>query len=151
MNPVLICAFYLGPLAGVVCELLKVVLYLLMKGTQSALVGDFANFVVGCTLVIPASFLYLSQKTKKTALWGLALGSFCMTVFGSLFNAVYLIPKFAALFQMPVDSIVAIGAAVNPAIDSLRSRLFAVVPFKFLKGAVVSLLTLRCTSACRSF
>ena len=63
--PVLLCSFYLGPTAGVICELLKVVLKLLLKGTSTAFVGDFANFVVGCTLVLPASVIYHVKKTKK--------------------------------------------------------------------------------------
>ena len=53
--PVLMSAFYLGPVAGVVTELLKVLLKLLLKGTSTAFVGDFANFVVGCTFVLPLS------------------------------------------------------------------------------------------------
>ena len=44
--PVLMSAFYLGPVAGVITELLKVLLKLLLKGTSTAFVGDFANFVV---------------------------------------------------------------------------------------------------------
>ena len=56
--PVLMSAFYLGPVAGVVTELLKVLLKLLLKGTSTAFVGDFANFVVGCTFVLPAAVIY---------------------------------------------------------------------------------------------
>ena len=41
--PVLISTFYLGPVAGVTTELLKIVLKLLLKGTSTAFVGDFAN------------------------------------------------------------------------------------------------------------
>ena len=58
--PVLLCSFYLGPSAGVVCEGMKILLKLLTKGTSTAFVGDFANFVVGCTLVLPAAICYLS-------------------------------------------------------------------------------------------
>ena len=43
--PVLICTFYLGPVAGAATELLKVIVKLLLKGTTTAYVGDFANFV----------------------------------------------------------------------------------------------------------
>jgi len=140
--PVLICAFYLGPVSGVVCELLKVVLKLLLKGTSSAFVGDFANFAVGCAFVLPASVLYQGVKTKKGAVWALACGTLVMTVFGSLFNAYYLIPKFAELYGMPLDAIVAAGAAINPAIKGVGTLvLFAVVPFNLLKGVVDSALT----------
>ena len=36
---------------------------------------------------------------RRTAIIGMAVGTLCMTVFGSLFNALYLIPKFAELTQ----------------------------------------------------
>ena len=141
--PVLICTFYLGPVAGVVSELLKVVLKLILKGTTTAFVGDFANFAVGCSFVLPASVLYHSQPSRKRAILGLAVGTLVMTVFGSAFNAIYLLPKFSALFGMPLDAIVAMGTKVNGAINSVSTLvLFAVVPFNLLKGVVVSLLTM---------
>ena len=72
--PVLISTFYLGPVAGVTTELLKIVLKLLLKGTSTAFVGDFANFVIGCSFVLPASILYHTKKSKGTSaawLWAL--------------------------------------------------------------------------------
>ena len=141
--PVLICTFYLGPVAGVVSELLKVALKLVLKGTSTAFVGDFANFAVGCSFVLPASVLYHSRPSRRRAVLGLVLGTLVMTVFGSAFNAVYLLPKFAALFGMPLDVIVGMGTKVNDAITSVSTLvLFAVVPFNLLKGVVVSLLTM---------
>ena len=141
--PVLICTVYLGPVAGVVCEFVKVVLKLFLKGTSTAFVGDFANFVVGCALVLPASILYHTKKSKKRAIWGLVIGTLCMTVFGSAFNAIYLLPKFAQLYGMPLEAIVGMGTDVNPAINSVSTLvLFAVVPFNILKGILVSVLTM---------
>ena len=141
--PVLICPFYLGPGAGVVSELIKVLLKLLLKGTSTAFVGDFANFAVGCSLVLPASVLYHCKKSKKTAIAGLAVGTVCMTVFGSAFNAVYLLPKFAQLYGMPLEAIIGMGTAVNSSITSVSSLvLFAVVPFNILKGVIVSVVTM---------
>ena len=140
--PVLICAFYLGPVSGVICELLKVILKLLLKGTTSAFVGEFANFIVGCSLILPASILYQAKPTKKGAVAALALGTLCLTIFGSLFNAWYLIPKFAELYGIPLDAILAMGTAVNASIVDLKTLvLFAVVPFNLLKGVLVSFLT----------
>ena len=52
--PVLLCGFYLGPAAAVLCEILKIVLKLLFKGTSTMFVGEFANFAVGCSMVLPA-------------------------------------------------------------------------------------------------
>ena len=141
--PVLICTFYLGPVSGVVCELLKILIKVLIKGTSTAFVGDFANFFVGCALVLPASICYHFKKSKKSAVWGMIIGTAVMTVFGSFFNAVYLLPKFSQPFGLPLDAIVAMGSEVNKAINSVSTLvLFAVVPFNILKGIVVSVLTL---------
>ncbi len=140
--PVLICSFSLGPVAGVVCEFVKVVLKLLLKGTTTAFVGDLANFVVGCSFILPASVVYFAKKTKMGAIVGMGVGTAVMTVFGSLFNAVYLIPAFSVLFGSPLEEIVAMGTAVNGAIvDVTTLVLFAVVPFNLLKGVVVSVIT----------
>lgn len=140
--PVLICTFYLGPVAGVMTELVKIMVKLLIKGTTTAFVGDFANFVVGCSFVLPASIIYHAKPGKKTALIGMAIGTLVLTVFGSIFNGVYLIPKFADLYGMPLEAIVGMGTKVNASITSVSTLVvFAVVPFNLLKGIVVSALT----------
>lgn len=140
--PILICTFYLGPVAGVAAELVKVLVKLLLKGTTTAFVGDFANFAVGCSFVLPASVIYHARPGRRTALIGMAAGTLVMTVFGSLFNAVYLLPKFAELYGIPMETIVSMGTAVNGSItDAATLVLFAVVPFNLLKGIVVSALT----------
>ena len=140
--PIMICTFYLGPVAGVVAELIKVCIKLLLKGTSTAFVGDFANFAVGCSFVLPASVVYHAKPSRRSALWGMVVGTLVMTVFGSAFNAIYLLPKFAVLFGMPMEVIVGMGTKVNSAITSVPTLvLFAVVPFNLLKGVVVSLLT----------
>ena len=65
-----------------------------------------------------------------------------MTVFGSAFNAIYLLPKFAALYGMPLDAIVAMGSEINGAIHSVSTLvLYAVAPLNLLKGFVVSAMT----------
>ena len=141
--PVLLCSFYLGPSAGVVCEGVKILLKLLTKGTSTAFVGDFANFVVGCSLVLPATIFYRANKSKHGAVIGLVIGTACMTVFGSAFNAIYLLPKFAELYGMPLDTIIAMGTDINGSIHNVTTFvLWAVAPLNLLKGAAISVLTM---------
>ena len=140
--PVMLCGFYLGPSAAVVCEALKILLKLLLKGTSTAFVGDFANFVVGCSMVLPALIVYHVKKSRATAIWGLALGTVVLTAFGSAFNALYLLPKFAEMF-MPMEAIIGAGTAIHSSIDSVWSLvLICVVPLNLIKGIAVSLLTM---------
>ncbi|HBA69786.1 MAG TPA: ECF transporter S component [Lachnospiraceae bacterium] len=141
--PVLIGTFAFGPVAGVMIEFCKILLKLVFKGTTTAFVGDLANFVIGCSFVLPAAIIYLNKKTKKMAIAGSAAGTLCMTVFGTAFNAVYLLPKFAQLYGMPLDAIIAMGTAINPAINSVATLVvFAVAPLNILKGGSVSLVTM---------
>ena len=141
--PVMLCGFFLGPSAAVACEAVKILLKLLLKGTSTAFVGDFANFAVGCSLVLPATILYHIRKTKSGAVLGLGVGTGILTVFGSAFNAVYLLPKFAQLYGMPLETIISMGTKVNPGVTSVTTfALLCVAPLNLIKGISVSLLTL---------
>ena len=141
--PVLIGAFSLGPVAGFIIELCKILLKLITKGTTTAFVGDLSNFMLGCMMVVPASVIYHLHKTKKNAVIGMITGTLVMTVAGSFFNAFYLLPKYAQMYGMPLDAIVEMGHEVNAAINDVSTMvMFAVVPFNLVKGAIVTLLTL---------
>ncbi|MDD6616136.1 MAG: ECF transporter S component [Lachnospiraceae bacterium] len=141
--PVMIGAFMLGPVGGIVIELVKILLKLVVKGTSTAFVGDLANFVVGCAFVVPASTVYHLKKSRKTAVVSLVTGTVIMTVFGSAFNAIYLIPAFASLYGMPVDAIIGMGSAINPSITSVWTlAIFAVAPLNLLKGVLISVPTM---------
>ena len=139
----MLCGFYLGPSATVACEAVKILLKLLLKGTSTAFVGDFANFAVGCSLVLPAAIIYHVQKSRRSAVIGLTAGTLVLTVFGSAFNGIYLLPKFAELYGMPLDTIITMGNAVNSGIHSVATFVvLAVAPLNLIKGAAISLLTM---------
>jgi riboflavin transporter FmnP len=141
--PVLIGAFTLGPIAGVMIELIKILLNLLIRGTDSAFVGEIANFILGCSLVVPSAIIYQMRKTKKSASLGLIVGTIVFVITGCLLNAYLLLPTYAKLFGMPIDSLVAMGTAVNSNITSLTSFIImAVAPFNLIKGILVSLITI---------
>jgi len=141
--PVLLCGFYLGPSATVACEGVKILLKLLLKGTSTAFVGDFANFVVGCSFVLPATIWYHAHKSRHSAILGLILGTLSMAVLGTAFNAVYLLPKFSQLFGLPLDSIIAMGAKINGSVHNVTTFVvLCVAPLNLVKGFSVSFLTL---------
>lgn len=143
--PILVGTFAFGPAAGVMMEFIKILLKLLVKGTSTAFVGDLANFVVGCSLILPASAIYVFRKNKRSAVLGCVAGTIIMTAFGTAFNAVYLLPAFSELYGMPLESILEMGAAVNPFVSegSVVSFVAAcVAPLNLLKGTAVSVVTL---------
>lgn len=141
--PSLIGAFAIGPMAGVVIQLLKNVLNLLIDGTTTAAVGELANFVVGAVFAYTAGFVYYKKKTFKRAIAGLIFGTIMMTIVISIANYYIMFPFYAKLFGMEVQSLVDMGSAINRNIVDLKSMmLIAVVPFNLLKGAIVTVITL---------
>ena len=141
--PVLIGAFAMGPLAGAAIELIKILLNFVLNGTITAGVGELANFLMGCALVMPAGLIYKLHKDRKHAMIGMTVGIVCMAAASAVLNGFLLLPAYGAAFGTPVDAFVEMGHAIIPFVDSLLPFcLIFVVPFNLIKGIVVSLLTL---------
>ena len=137
--PVLIGCFVMGPMAGAIVELIKVIINVVISGTTTGGVGDIANFLIGCAMCVPAGMIYKKYHTRKSALAGMEVGTVFMTVIGCILNAYVLLPVYAKAFEMPIDALVAMGTAVNHSITSLSTFvIFAVAPFNLLKGVLVS-------------
>ena len=137
--PALIGAFAMGPFAGIAIEAVKNLLHLMQTTTGG--VGELANFVIGCSLAVPAAIIYKKHKSKKSAIVGLTVGTIAMTLVGALANYFVMIPFYTAF--MPIDAIIELGTIINPNIISVETLvLFGIVPFNIFKGIVLSVLTL---------
>ena len=143
----LLGAFALGPVAGVLIELVKNFLHFITIGIGStAGVGDLANFLVGSALVLTAGGIYARKKTRKTAILGLICGVLAMIVTGAVVNAFITLPFYATAFFAEaggMDAIIKMCAAIVPAIhDKFTLILFTFCPFNLLKGAVLTAVTI---------
>lgn len=138
---VLIGGFALGPWAAVCIEGLKIALNLLFNGSTTMGVGELSNFLIGCSLVLPAILIYKKAKTRKNALLGLLVGIVCMTIAGALLNYFIVFPAYAFFMQpyLTMDTLIGMGHSINTNINGLFALImFCVVPFNLLKGTVVS-------------
>lgn len=134
--------FALGPFAGILIELMKNLLHLLLKGTTTAFVGEAANFLMGCALALPAGFVYLSHRTRKGALTGALLGTVSLITFGALMNYFVLIPAYSHFYGMDIGTIISLCSKVNPGVSDLKTLIvFAVMPFNLLKGLLSTFVT----------
>ena len=141
--PVLIGTFAMGPLAGVVIEFIKILLNLVINGTITAGVGELANFIIGCSMIWPAGMIYRKHKTRKNAIIGMVSGTVIMAVIGCIINAFVLLPAYSAGLGIPMDTLVGMGTAINPAITNVGwFVILAVAPFNLVKGTVVSVVTM---------
>ena len=138
--PVLVGAFSMGPVAGVIIEFVKILIKLVIKPTTTGFVGEMANFVIGCSLVVPAAMIYHTKKSKKSAMYGMIVGTIVMALAGIMINAVVMLPFYSKV--MPLESIIALGAAINPAVSNIWTfAAICVGPFNLVKGVVVSVVT----------
>ena len=136
----LIGALALGPVAGVLVELLKNLLHLFTTHTGG--VGELANFIVGSAFVVTAGAIYARHQTKRGALIALLCSIGAMIVAGAVVNYFITIPLYAVVLGLSTEAIVGMSAKVIPAIhDKLSLILFAFCPFNLLKGIVLTLIT----------
>ncbi len=136
--PVLLGAFSMGPVPGVIILALKSAIGLLHS--SSAGVGELADFVMGAALIIPASVIYHRKKSRKNAIIGMAIGTVCMVIVGVLMNKWVMLPFYMGAFHMDMDGI--IKAAGVAGVDSEWKLLLLVTgPFNLLKGVVLSIVT----------
>ena len=141
--PSLIGAFAMGPMAGVIIQLLKNILHVLVEGSITGGVGELSNFLVGSIFAYTAGYIYYKKKNFKNAVIGLVVGVITMTLFATLSNYFVIFPLYAKIFGWPMEKLIGMGSAVNRfVVDYKTLILFAVVPFNILKGIVVSSVTL---------
>ena len=139
---VLIGGFALGPIPAMIIEALKNILNIIFTGSTTAYVGEIANFIVGCCFVVPASIIYLKNKTRKNAIMGMIVGTICMILAGALMNAFVLIPLYSKLFNLPLEVILQMGQAIFPSIKNVFTFvLYCVCPFNLIKGLIISFIT----------
>ena len=141
--PVMIGTFMMGPIAGVLIEAVKILIKLVIKPTSTAYVGEFANFCVGCAMLIPAGIIYKLKKTKKSAVIAMIVGSVVMAIAGVFLNYYLMLPFYVKAYNFPLEAIIGAGAKINSLITSKWTFVwFAVAPFNLIKGIMVSVITL---------
>ncbi|MDM0467755.1 ECF transporter S component [Clostridium perfringens] len=135
--PALMGAFAFGPLAGVIIELMKNLLILIVKGTGTGFVGELANFLVGVALVWPAALVYKKNKTKKTAILGMVLGVLFIEVVGILANVYLLLPAYGmAMSKAELMQYVTVGLIP---FNGIKSILVCGITYALYKKVSVSI------------
>lgn len=141
--PVLLGSFAMGPIAGVLIELVKILVHLVTKGTITAGVGDVANFLFGCAFAVPAGMIYRfhSVKSRKHAVVGMAVGTVLTSVLACFVNAFVLLPAYGKAFGMPVQAFIDMGSAVHSSVNDLLSfAMLIIIPFNLFKYTLTSVI-----------
>lgn len=130
--PALIGSFALGPVCGIVIELIKNVLHALLA-TGSFGVGELSNFVLGAVFVGVAGCIYRRSRSKKGALIASLTGAIVMAAISFPSNLFIVYPVYYQF--MPEETILAAYQTILPGMKSVAQSLLVFnVPFTFVKG-----------------
>ena len=138
--PVLIGSFALGPVYGIIIELLKNLIHLPVTGTSG--IGELSNFITGSIYVFTAGFFYEKHRTRKGAISAMLLATLALAIFAVPFNFFFTLPLYGSVAGIPMEAILGMGTAANPLItDKISLVLCAFLPFNLFKGLVIGVIT----------
>ena len=123
--PALIATLTMGPVAGIVVELIKNILDWIYSGSPTGMpVGHIANFTTGILFILPVYFIYKKIPSATGLIVGLVTGTVVMSVGMAFLNYVAFLPMYGYFMNFHVDDM--LGMAVK-----------AILPFNLLKGVML--------------
>lgn len=125
--PAYLAGFALNPLGGILVVVVRFLIKLPMSDT--GIVGELADLAIGVFAIGISSFIYYKNKTKKSAVFALLIGTLVWIIVALLMNAFILAPMFFDVQTLHNKQF-------------MNSYLFAnVLPFNTLLSVVVALIT----------
>ena len=141
--PVMLGGFLIGPFAGGIIAIMKILLHFLLNGTTSFFVGDLSNLLLTLSFVLPASFIYQQKKTKKTAIQGLLVSIICTSLLAIIFNLFLIFPLYLKVLNLKMVDLINMIHVVNPLVkDVFTMIVFSLLPFNLFKYSIVSMITM---------
>jgi len=138
--PAIIGAFAMGPLAGILIELIKNILHGILL-SSTLFVGELANFMVGSIFVGTAGLVYKYNKSRRLAICGLVAGTVSMGIGASILNYFIFLPLYEKALGIKIQSIIKLSSNINKYIVDLKSLIYwTILPFNLLKGLIISVI-----------
>ena len=130
--PAVIAIMTMGPVAGILVELLKNILHWLLSGSPTGVpVGEIANFATGLLFILPIYYIFNFFKNKKGLIGGFVAGTVSMAVGMSVLNYVVFLPMYTYFLNMePVTG------------DALYAMIvLGILPFNIIKGLIIAVIS----------
>lgn len=138
--PVLIGSFALGPVYGVIIELLKNFIHLPVTATSG--IGEMSNFLTGSIYVFTAGAIYNKVRTRKGAIVSMLIATAALTLVAIPLNYFVTLPLYGSVLGFSTEAIIGMCQSVNTLIQDKWSLIFwGFVPFNLFKGLAVAFIT----------
>lgn len=127
--PALFAAIIMGPVAGILVELIKNILDYFMTGSATGVpVGHISNFCAGLLFILPTYYIYQKLKSKKGMTVALVSGTIIMAVLMSFLNYFVFLPAYTFFLNSPAMS--------GP--ETRQMIVTGILPFNITKGVLIS-------------
>lgn len=138
----LVAGFSMGPVSGVIVCFVKNLIHLVVKGFGTTMgVGDLFDFVTSATFAFTAAMIYKKNKTFKSAIIGLIVGTVAFTLISLPLNYFVTYPVYAKAFG-GMEAVMGAYRAIMPDVKNLFAALCIFnVPFTLIKGILCALIT----------
>ncbi len=131
---IVLIAFLLGPVEGVLVCLCKEGLRCFMPPSSSMCAGELANFLITSSYLLLPSILYQYKRTLKTVVITLSGSCLIATGVALLANRFLIFPTFALIFGGSI-----FGMTVR---EAFAAFWWAILLFNLIKTALVGVLTM---------
>lgn len=140
--PALIAGFAYGPLSGFFVIFIKTIAKL--PFTNTACVGELADFIYSCAFIIPASFAYKKMHSFKGAILSILIGIGVQVVVSCFVTTYLMLDFYSLMYHLPLETILGMCQAINPNVSSLGMPflLMVALPFNLFKDAIVGIVTI---------
>ena len=138
--PVLVGSFALGPVYGVIIELLKNLIHLPVSATSG--IGEMSNFLTGSIYVFTAGAIYNKIRTRKGAIISMLIATAALALIAIPLNYFVTLPLYGSVLGFTTEAIIGMCQSVNTLIKDKWSLIFwCFVPFNLFKGLAVAFIT----------
>lgn len=135
--PALIGTITMGPVAGILIELIKNILDWIFSGTPTGVpVGHIANFVTGILFIFPVYYFYKKLNSIKGLIIGLFVGIVVMAGGMSLLNYLVFLPMYTYFLgwgNFDMYETIVLGILPFNVVKGILLAVVAVVLFRTMK------------------
>lgn len=129
--PILFIAFSFSPMLGVFAMGIKNIFAILIVGSFTYGVGEFANFIIGASFVFVCSFIFNKIRGRGGYILSYLIGTFVLIIVGVLSNYFILIPIYLRVLGVSIGSIIGEGNTI------LKFLMVYIVPYNFIKSIII--------------
>ena len=135
----IIGGFLTGPVYSLIMIFIKWIVKIIITSTQTAYTGELSGLILNISFILPMSYFYRKNKTKKTAIMLMIIFSITTSIIAIITNVYMIFP----LYGLAGDAIVTPFKALFPFVDSVwQVMLISILPFNLMKIAINSIIAL---------